>query len=63
MTEGSAVRDDDWEVHQATGMVAAQIGTWNMSEAAARLMAVATARGQSLYDTALLVVSRQLQVG
>ena len=45
------------EIHQATGMVAAQ-ASCDMIEAFARLQIRATAMGQSLHDTALDVIDR-----
>jgi len=62
MTEGQGSYLDDWEFHQATGMVAVQVHTWDMGEAASRLIALAAVRGESVHDTALLVISRQLQL-
>jgi len=42
---------DDWEFHQATGMLSAQIATHDMREAAIRLIAVAVRRHESPHDT------------
>jgi len=53
---------EDWEFHQATGMVAVQIGTWDMVEAAIRLIAAARALGKSPHDAALLVIDHQVRV-
>jgi len=53
---------DDWDFHQATGMVAAQIHTYDMNEAASRLIAMAAVRGEPVHDTALLIICRELQL-
>ena len=52
----------DWEFHRATGMVAAQIDTHDMAEAAGRLVAVAAQVRESVHDTALLVLDRRLRL-
>jgi len=54
---------EDWEFHQATGMVAVQIGTWDRVEAAFQLIATAKGLGLSPHAAALLVIDRQLRVG
>jgi len=54
---------EDWKFHQASGMVPVQIGTWDMVEAAIRLIAAARALGKSPHDAALLVIDRQVRVG
>jgi len=53
----------DWQFHQATGMVAAQIGTNNMVEAANRLLDEAVVLGKTPHDVALLVIDRQVGFG
>ena len=53
---------DDWQFHQATGMVAAQIGIDDMDEAASRLVALAVARHESIHDTARAVINRTAHV-
>ena len=53
---------EDWEFHQATGMVAVQIGTHDMVEAAFQLIALAVQRHESPHDTALPVIGRQLRL-
>ena len=52
----------DWEFHGATGMVAAQIETHDMAEAAARLVAVAAQVRESVHDTAVLVLDGRLRL-
>ena len=52
----------DWLVQGAIGMVAAQIGTHDMTEASARLAAAATEVGESIHDTARLVLDRRLRL-
>jgi hypothetical protein len=54
---------EDWEFHQATGMVAAQIGTNDMNEAALWLVAASAEIDESPHDTALRVIDRQLRLG
>jgi GAF domain-containing protein len=51
-----------WETHQATGMVAAQLGV-PVADAMARLRAHAYANGRTLKDVAADVVSRELRLG
>jgi len=53
---------EDWEFHQATGMVAVQIGTWDMVEAAFQLIAAAKVIGKSPHDAAVLVIERKLRL-
>jgi len=53
---------DDWEFHQATGMLSAQIGTHDMCEAAFELIALSVQRHESPHDTALLVVARKVRL-
>jgi hypothetical protein len=52
----------DWLFHQATGMVAAQIDSDDMATAAARLIATADEIGESVHDTARLVLDRRLRL-
>jgi len=54
---------EDWEFHPATGMVAVQIGTCDMVEAAFQLIAAARGFAVSPHEAALLVIERQLRVG
>ena len=49
-------------VHQATGMIAAQLGA-TPSDALARLRAAAFERGSSIYDIAQDVVERRVRFG
>jgi hypothetical protein len=51
-----------WEVHQATGMIAAQTGV-PMEEALVRLRARAYSEARSMHDVAVDVVSRKLRFG
>jgi len=51
----------DWEFHQATGMLSVQIGTHDMFEAAMHLIALAARRHESPHDTASLVIAREVQ--
>ena len=53
----------DWEFHQATGMVAAQIGTHDMNEAAIWLVAASAEIDESPHDTAMRVIERRLRLG
>jgi hypothetical protein len=55
------IGDGDWTFHQATGMVAAQLGTLDMEQAAQRLVAVAAQRGEAVRVTASLVIDRHLR--
>jgi AmiR/NasT family two-component response regulator len=61
--DGDAVWDRSWskraEIHQATGMVIAQLGI-NPTDAFARLRAHAFTEGVSLGDVARDVVARRL---
>jgi hypothetical protein len=50
------------QVHQATGMVAAQLGV-NMTDALAALRAHAYARGRRLSDLATDVLARKVRLG
>jgi hypothetical protein len=52
----------DWRFHQATGMVAAQLGIHDMTAAAARLCDAAAERGESAEATVLAVLQRQLRL-
>ncbi len=52
----------DWAFHQATGMVSVQIGVVDMAEAARRLVEAAAEIGESVRDTALLVLDRRLRL-
>jgi hypothetical protein len=54
--------DGDWTFHQATGMVAAQLGTLDMELAAQRLITAAAQRGEPASVTASLVVDRHLRL-
>ncbi len=63
MPEGLDSYVEDWEFHQATGMVAAQIGTCDMVEAAFQLIAAAKGLGVSPHAAALFVIDRQLRIG
>jgi hypothetical protein len=54
--------DGDWTFHQATGMVAAQLGTLDMELAAQRLVTAAAQRGEPVSVTASLVVDRHLRL-
>ena len=49
----------DWEFHQATGMVAAQLDLHDMDLAAHYLALAADQCGESLHDTALVIVDRR----
>jgi GAF domain-containing protein len=51
-----------WQVHQATGMVAVQLGV-PVTDALARMRAHAYARGLALPDVAAAVVARTLRLG
>jgi hypothetical protein len=51
-----------WRFHQATGMVAAQLGIHDMAAAAARLCDAAAERGESADATVLAVLHRQLRL-
>ena len=62
MPAGAGSYIEDWEFHQATGMVAVQIGTHDMFEAALQLIALAVQRHESPHDTALPVIGRQLRL-
>jgi len=63
MTESDDVaRRCDWEFHQATGMVAVEIDTPDMTKAAARIVAAAADIGESVHDTALLLLDRRLRL-
>jgi hypothetical protein len=63
MTETvSSELDGDWTFHQATGMVAVQLGTTDIEEAAARLVTTAAERGEPVSVTASLVVARRLRL-
>jgi len=53
---------EDWEFHQATGMLSVQIGTHDMFEAAMHLIALAARRHESPHDTAVLVIARQVEL-
>ena len=61
MTDNVASYLDDWEFHQATGMLSVQIGTHDMSEAALELIALARRRQEPPHVTALLVIGRQVR--
>jgi hypothetical protein len=52
----------DWTFHQATGMVAVQLGTLDLKLAAQRLVTMATERGEPVHVTATLVVDRHLRL-
>jgi hypothetical protein len=51
----------DWDFHQATGMIAAQLGMFNMAGAAQRLISLAVELDESVHDTALLVLDRRVR--
>jgi hypothetical protein len=51
----------DWKFHQATGMVAAQLDTYDMAVAADRLIAVAAERGESADETVAAVLDGRLR--
>jgi len=53
---------DDWEFHQATGMLSVQMGTHDMAEAAIRLIALAVERRESPHNTALLIIDHRLRL-
>lgn len=53
---------EDWEFHQATGMVAVQIGGADMEKGARRIVAVAAERGESAHDVAVLVIEGHLRI-
>jgi len=53
---------EDWEFHQATGMVAVQIGSPDMEKGARRIVAVAAERGESAHDVAVLVIEGHLRI-
>jgi hypothetical protein len=61
MVEDVASYREDWEFHQATGMLSVQLGTHDMHLAAERLIAMAALRGESPHDTALAVIRRGLE--
>jgi hypothetical protein len=52
----------DWEFHQATGMVAAQLDIASMDAAAQHLAWAAEVFGESLHDAAVLVVERRVRL-
>ena len=52
----------DWQFHQATGMLAAQLGTHDMAAAAARLLLLAEERRESARDIVRAVIERRLRV-
>jgi hypothetical protein len=54
--------DSDWTFHQATGMVAVQLGTLDMEHAARRLVTMAAKRCEPVRVTASLVVARHLRL-
>jgi hypothetical protein len=51
----------DWQFHQATGMVAAQLGV-DMATAADRLFEAAAERGEPAEDTVSAVLGRRLRL-
>jgi hypothetical protein len=53
---------EDWEFHQATGMVSVQIGSPDMEKGARRIVAVAAERGESAHDVAVLVIEGHLRI-
>ena len=57
--------DGDWAhravVHQATGMISAQLAV-ELTDALARMRSVAFSSGRSIYDVAADVVSRRIRV-
>jgi hypothetical protein len=53
----------DWEFHQATGMVAVQVGTHDMTEAALWLVAASAEIDESPHETAMRVIERRLRLG
>jgi hypothetical protein len=63
MVEDANSYMEDWQFHQATGMVAVQIGTSDMVEAAFQLIAASRGLGISPHEAALLVIDHQLRVG
>jgi hypothetical protein len=52
----------DWQVQRATGIAANQIGTRDLSEASGRLVSLAAELGESVHDTALMVVEGRLRL-
>ena len=55
-------KQDDWQFQQATGIAAAQIGTGDLTEAAGRLVTAASEVGESVHDTALMVLEGRLRL-
>ena len=55
-------QQDDWHFDQATGIAASQIGTSDLAEVSGRLVAAATKIGESVHDTALMVVEGRLRL-
>jgi hypothetical protein len=53
---------EDWEFHQATGMLSVQLGTHDMLEAASELIALARRRHRPPHVTALLVIGREVRL-
>ena len=57
-----AGQQHDWHFDQATAIAATQIGTSDLSEVSGRLVAAATKIGESVHDTALMVVEGRLRL-
>lgn len=55
-------QQDDWHIDQATGIAATQIGTSDLTEVSGRLAAAATKIGESVHDTALMVIEGRLRL-
>jgi hypothetical protein len=53
---------EDWQFHQATGMVAVQIGSPDMEKGARRIVAIAAERGESAHDVAVSVIEGRLRI-
>ena len=62
MNEGADPYRYDWEFQRATGMVAVQTNNPDMDEAGRRLIALAAEVGESVHDTALMILDRRLRM-
>jgi hypothetical protein len=51
---------EDWEFHQATGVMSVQMGTSDMERAGRRLVAIAAERGESVHAISLLVIDHDV---
>ena len=55
-------QQDDWHFDQATEIAAGQIGTSDLIDVSDRLVDAAAKIGESVYDTALMVVEGRLRL-